>query len=227
MKNTSKQAKLIGIIVILFTLVLCVVNITYSYFSFSSKVSGTASFESYDVKFGYSYSTSSEKLVDENTLTVYPIYTSAGGTIGRGESFKLKVLDGASDVNINSLFFSAEGGNSYVRFWIDAYKSTEGVIDKTVNYGRYFDFVIPYAESFESSVKTRGAETKKMYYAKAAINAGSSIVFATGLTLLNDAPVDMLNSTMQITINFDAVQAENGAYLSVFDDAWGYSESWS
>ena len=122
---------------------------------------------------------------------------------------------------------NAQGGASYVRLWINAYIIKDSVLDTSVNYGQYFEFTSLYTSAFETKIITQNTESRKMYYLISSISSGVLIDIATGLTLLSTAPVEMLDKSINITINFDSVQVENQAYKAVFDDGWGYCSSWS
>ena len=226
MKQTTKQAKLLGLIVIFTMIVLCLTNVVHAYFSAINQVSGEITFGGNSVRFAYTYSTASTGYVDDDILVVYPVY-SAGAELKRGDSFGLQIVNGGTTTNINKLSLNAQGGSSYVRLWINAYIVKNSVLDTSVNYGQYFEFTNIYASAFETKIVDVNNETRKMYYLKSPISSGVLTEICTGLTLLTTAPVEMLDKSFNITINFDSVQVENQAFKAVFDDGWGYCSSWS
>lgn len=224
MKTATKQSKLIGLVVLLTMIVLFAVNVSYAYFSVVNQVSGDTAFGANSVMLGYNHGVLESTDITSTSLVVYPVYPNGNLTLNRGESFTLK--DG-NNIAMKSVYFKAVNGSSYVRFWIDAYVVEDDVVNTSENYGRYFDFILTYADSFESKTITSGSLTRKMYYVKQSLSTNSILTFASGMKMLESAPVSILDKSIRITINFDSVQAENGAYKVVFDDNWGYGSDWS
>ena len=165
----------------------------------------------------------------ETTVTINVL---GGQTISRGSEFKMASLDGKEIRNlelrkgIRYLAFSGSGTNSYVRFWVNAYKRSGESFDKSTNYGRYFTPVVS-SNVFTSSLKTVGSVTNNVYYITNAIGTAGVMGFAESMKFSADAPLELMDADVQIIITFEAVQASNKAYLSVFGDDWGYSNSWS
>ena len=222
MKQISKATKIIGVSIGLVLLFLCAFNITYSYFTARAVIDGQINFGSLDVKVTY--------LTTDNVIYQYPegettvtINVLGGQTISRGSEFKMASLDGKE---IRYLAFSGSGTNSYVRFWVNAYKRSGESFDKSTNYGRYFTPVVS-SNVFTSSLKTVGSVTNNVYYITNAIGTAGVMGFAESMKFSADAPLELMDADVQIIITFEAVQASNKAYLSVFGDDWGYSNSWS
>ena len=97
--------------------------------------------------------------------------------------------------------------------------------DTTTNYGEYF--TLNSANNRIVLGNGTGSQRDDVYYYTTAITANGFVEFAESMTLSNDAPVDLLNSSIEITITFKAVQQPNQAYLYEFGSEWGYLESWS
>ncbi len=224
MKSTSKQIKLLGLMIILILSFLFAFNVTYAYFSASHRVTGNIYFADLNVRFAYSASGSITVLDEgETTLSIRP---ATNAPISRGSSFNLALADGTA---ITYLAFNSSPDScaSYIRYRIDAYVVENGVEDTSVNYGQYFEFSGTGSNiDTEREVKTVAGVTNAIYFIQTTVNSGTR-TFASSITLLDTAPIDILNSQIKLTITFEAVQAANQAYLSVFNDGWGYSDSWT
>ncbi len=215
MKHTSKNTNIITYIVILTLIVLCAFNITYSYFTSTATKKGDLTFANLDVKFSYTVGANSPIVIDTEEYEVIP-----SSSIRRGVKFGFLTTDGQtiSSLNFNT---SRDSCDCYIRFKVDAFKTD----DNTTNYGRYFELSVN--SSFVSKKTIVGeTETNVIYYMNDAISAGLNYSFATGMTLLANAPVEMLNSEFRVVITYKAVQSANEAYKSEFNDEWGYLESW-
>lgn len=222
MKAEKKTAKIIGYVIILALVFLCAFNITYSYFTATDQATGTLRFGNLNVRFAYGYGSGSVEVVDSDTLTVFPNASS----VNIGDSFTL-LLENGTDVSYLAFNSSSDSTSSYIRFRINAYKQNDGVLDLSTNYGQYFDFAGRNSSDIMRSVRTNGGETNAIYYVRSALATNSTMVFATGITLLSNAPISILNSELKITISFEAVQQANEAFRSVFNDGWGYHSSWT
>ncbi len=223
MKIKNKEIKIISLFVVLALIFLFSFNITYSYFTSTHQASGDINFSNLNVRFAYTTTASmaSPIVVTESTLSVRP--SDSSGTISRGTTFQLALEDG-TDLSYLAFNASSDSCSSYIRFRINAYQVEDGNIDNTVNYGRYFEIS---GSGFTSSSLSVNNVTNTIYYMTNALNANQTVVFATGIKLLEEAPVDLLNSQVRLYIEFEAVQSANQAYLSVFNDGWGYSANWS
>lgn len=220
MKLKNKKINIIGFAVIIALVFLCTFNVTYSYFTSIANIEGNLNFGSLDVRFAY-YSGGVVTLESgETTMNVIP---ASDASISRGSTFTFQTPEGDA---ISYLGFSSNSScSSYVALKINAYKLIDGVADTTINYGEYFTF-----NSMNNRVVLgdgTGSERSDTYYYRTALIANGFMEFAESMTLSNDAPVDMLNSSIQITITFKAVQQPNQAYLYEFGSEWGYLESWS
>lgn len=221
-KRQRKEFHIIGLCVIIVLLFLCVFNVTYSYFTAQASVNGTQSFYNLNIKFGYNDGSYND--VSGNTLVV----TADKNTISRDEAFGLKVGDAA----VRYLYFSVANGscNSYVRYMLDAYKVDDlGNPISTVNYGQYFN-IIPDSSAASNTISNRqivtnNGVTNAVYYMYNALTSNINR-FCDKIKLLDSAPVDMLDGNLKLTITFVAVQRDNEAFQSVFNDGWGYLNSW-
>lgn len=223
MKIKNKEIKIVGLFVILALIFLFAFNVTYSYFTSSYQVTGNINFSNLNVRFAYTTvsSPAAPIVVDEATLTIRP--SDSSGTIARGTTFQL-ALDNGTDLSYLAFNASNDSCSSYIRFRINAYKVEDSNIDNTINYGQYFEID---GNGFTSSLQTVNNVTNTIYYMTNELNADQTVVFATGIKLLEEAPVELLNSQVRLYIEFEAVQSANQAYLSVFNDGWGYSANWS
>ena len=221
MKRTGKQVKLLGILVILTLIFLFAFNVTYSYFTATDRVVGNIEFSNLDVRFAYR-SNNVDTVVDSESLSV--IASASSGTISRGSTFNLALTDG-TDISYLAFNSSSDSCSSYIRYRINAYKVVNGVEDTSVNYGQYFQF--EGGLDIIREIKTVAGETNAIYFVSEAVAGNTRRVFADSITLLDTAPVTMLNSQIKITITFEAVQSANQAFTAVFNDGWGYLESWT
>lgn len=221
MKNTSKQIKLLGLLVILTLIFLFAFNVTYAYFTASKRVTGNIQFSNLDIRFAYR-SNNVDTIVDTDTLKIYP--SDSTGVISRGGTIYLATESGA-DIQYLAFSSTSDSTPSYIRYRINAYKVINETIDESVNYGQYFEF--QGGNFVTRRVLTVGNETNAIYYIEEEVAGNVRRVFASSIKLLETAPVALLNSRINLSITFEAVQSENQAYLSVFNDGWGYLESWA
>ncbi len=144
--------------------------------------------------------------------------------------FKLNDNGVATDT-IESLQFrsSANSTSAYIRFRVNAYiLNSSGEIINNTNYGQYFR--LNYGSAYVTyNTITNNSETNTIYYVTRALPSNTTYTFANSMTLLTNAPAEILNTDVKITITFEAVQASNEAYKSVFNDGWGYlnEEYWT
>lgn len=221
MKKQSKQIKLLGLMVILILTFLFAFNVTFAYFTASADVAGEIDFANLDVRFAYR-TNNVDTIVNSDTLTVYP--SASTGSITRGSTIYLATEDGA-DIQYLAFHTSSDSTSSYIRYRINAYKVVNDTIDKSENFGQYFEFQGNI--DVTRQVHTVSGETNAIYYIEEAVAGNVSRVFASSIKLLETAPVTLLNSQINLTITFEAVQSQNQAYLALFNDGWGYLESWT
>ena len=145
MKKVSKSVKLFTTLALLVLAFFSAINVTYSYFTASTKSNGTLNFPDMQVNFVYWTSNSESKTVTTSTLTLYPVEEVSTGVydtcaISRGNSFLVSLTEKGTPINDLGIKNAATSCESYVRFWIDAYivNNSGGIISST-NYGRYFD----------------------------------------------------------------------------------------
>ena len=176
MKHKTLKSPIIMMALLLFAVV-CVVNVTYSYFTSTSSAEGQMTLPNLDVYFHYE--TEDDYYVDlglTKSLNLIPV----DGLIEREVPFSVKISDNTSSFNekqIEILSIYSGSGSAYVRFWVDVYVvKTENnggveteIIDKSKNYGKYFS--VPFA----SSVGVYSSE-KDCYYVKSSLSAGISFV---------------------------------------------------
>ncbi len=225
MRTKQKQSSILSILVSLTLIFLCVFGVTYSYFTASKTVSGTAQFSTLEVKIGYKTSQSSSlTTINTPTFTVYPSESTIvrGGTFG----FKVNSTDAQTLFSLN-FTSSSTSCSAYIRYWVDAYVVNGSTPDKSVNYGRYFQLnsSMDVAEVKTVTNPTTGVVNVMYYYAEA-LPGGETSLFANGMTLLSSAPDDIMQKKLQITISFDAVQSTNQAFASYYTDGWGYCSWW-
>lgn len=225
MKKTGKKFNYLAIFV-LFIVAILAVGITYSYFTFKQKVQSEITLGSIKVNYLLTDSTSTAKTID--STTEMQLYTL--DPISRGSKFSL--YENSTDTNPLSLIgFQKESGtiDVYIRFWIDAYLINDGVEDRSVNYGEYFDLLFGDSVIDESSsgvVKSVSETGLVTYFIENKVTG--DVGCFTKMQLKSDAPFAMLNSSYRLYLSFDAVQASNQAYLSVFEGSnRGYCSSWS
>lgn len=223
-KRQRQEFKIVGLCVIIALFFLCTFNVTYSYFTAVASINGQMDFYNLNVKYGYREKVDGvNNAVEDSTLIVSP----NKDVIARGENFELLY----DNIAVDYLYFliNANSCDCYIRFTLDAYKvRSNNTLDTSVNYGQYFEIGNKTAV-FTKKIVTNSNITKAVYYMNNTLTAGdygNTYRFCDSITLLNNAPVDMLNGELRLTITFKAVQAANEAYKSVFNDGWGYLDSW-
>ena len=126
MKTKTIKFRTLVSLLLLLAAVICVINVTYSFFSSTKTTEGTKPIGRFQVSFYYiDGKNGSTEWLEENCLKLVP--TEA---ITRGEPFKVKISE---DNDVSEIGIVNRGQYAcYVRFWIDAY--VEG---DDVNYGKY------------------------------------------------------------------------------------------
>lgn len=131
------------------------------------------------------------------------------------------------DEQIYSLAFfpSNDSCSSYIRLRVDAYIVEEGVTDTSVNYGQYFKINFLFEDEFQTKTLTVGTVTNKIYYKKGALS--SIYEFSNSMTLLENAPDELLQQSIKVSMFFEAVQSTNSAFKFTYNDGWGWCDSWT
>ena len=246
MKKVGKDVKILTTLVLLVLAFLSVFNITYSYFTATANIDGNLNFARLDVRFTYEIG-NTETVLDNTSavpLQVVPILENNKTTLSRGETFTFGIDGGNDTVNeIDSLYVkhNPEDANMedfadcYVRFWVDAFEiiNTNGNITygKT-NFGKYFLFDDGQGDNYITN-KNNSKANSWCYFSKFALTAGDvsstkvdSVYLGNTLTIDPNAPVDMLQKALKITISFEAIQTANSAHTSGFNDDRGYYKNW-
>ncbi len=230
MRINSKGLTILSIFASLTLIFLLAIDVVSAYFTSRSSANGDFTFGKIEVN--YSYRTTSGGAiipVAGNELNLAP----DNAQIKRGDTFSFKLLEenGSTTETVDSLQFtsSADSSSAYIRFMLDAYiVNSAGEVISDVNYGQYF--LIEYGPAYVTHklVENNGV-TNTVYYLTRALPSDTTYIFANRLTLLNSAPLEMLNTDIQITITYKAVQTSNEAYKYVFNDGWGYldEEFWT
>lgn len=218
MKKVSKATNIVSLAVIITLIFLCAINITYAYFSATKYVAGQTAFSDFNVNFRYKNS-NTYVAVEETELDIYPVneYVEVGTAID------LKLSDN-TPISLIGFELGENSTTAYIRFWIDAYVY-ENDVQQTENYGKYFEFVNLNASNFSTSSKTVSGQVNTIYYYDKILTGGIDVASQISLSL--DAPTDLFGKSLKISICFDAVQSQNEAFKTVFDDEKGYSSAWS
>lgn len=248
MKKVSKNSKLILTLVLLVLAFCCSLNVTYAYFTASASKSGELNFPDLDVRFVTLDANGDVAQTDEDgeysqdnlyTIDLYPV----GGTISRGSPFQLSLdkytgVEGETQEVISNLAIQSmpNSAASYVRFWIDAYIVVDdaGNLNTTTNYGKYFLFTIPEGAPFaRGGTGTNATESSWCYYLGGPLSSDPSnntILLGNTLNfsdLTGDAiPADVLGAKLKISITLEAIQFQNGAFATEFNDEKGYFADW-
>lgn len=233
MKQKSKRMNICFVLIALALLFLLCINVAYAYFSAQNTISSNS-------KMGvlnFGWATQNTTFVG---LTTEIVPNTTSGEVSRGESFGFKVKSNSEVINSsNKLGFVILQGSvdAYIRIWVDAYeKNNDGTLADE-NFGQYFELLIEEeniiynGNKHQSGTNEKGElEENNIYYLKfeqpATYPSNIADYFIYGLKLSETAPLKMLEKDFKITISFDAVQVANEAYLSVFTDWRGYSDSW-
>lgn len=230
MKQVKNHSKLIVSLILAFIAVVCVCNVAYSYFTTSTNAGSSVALGTLNARFVYKTASNGSLLSkDSTTLELY----SASGTIERGVAFDLSLTNGGAAIDSLGIQNRAGSCEAYVRFWIDAYVVTNNVVDKTVNYGKYFkletsDYYTNQNSSVAGSSCYFGIRT--LYPDdSSALEIGNSLILED-FSATDKVPVELLGEKLQISITFEAVQKANRAFVHAFGelgDTKGYYTSWS
>lgn len=251
MKTKTKFLKTFISLVLLVFAVFSVVNVSYSFFTSANSTQGSISMGDMVVSFrvkpvGYNAS----ELEKDSTITLI----SSNLFIERGVPFKLKLIDGSSQYDIEGLSIIKKSGScdAYVRFWVEAYRMVGNNPDLSVDYGKYFFFTRPPTVGKVNNF-SRATTEPYCYYIEQALyddeQDPSTNILSLGneMTLkditkpdpsdpnkeivVNPVPIDLLGERIQIRVSFEAVQKANGAFKSVFavtqTDQKGYYSKWT
>jgi len=230
MKQKSASSKIYAIFIALALLVLLAVNVTFSYFSAQKTVTGSASMGRIQIQWinGSWYSGLT------NEIQVSAVDKTSGvalENLSRGMEFNLQAATASGGtVNLTNLGLTGTPFKTYARFWVEAY-----IAGDTTNYGQYFELVIDSSKVTKQTMQrmedSEAVETNVIYYVNNAISATQQqLSLISGMKLLEDAPMLLLNSTITVTIHLDGVQAYNQAHTKVWNtttDWKGYLSSWA
>ena len=228
MKEINKHSKLAIMLVMLLLAILGIVNVTYSYFTSTSNSAGEMVFGDLNVKFVYQTG-SSDSYISTQNEAVLELY-SATGTIARGVPFQLALTAGGAAIKTVAMQNSATSCDAYIRFWIDAYVVKDDVVDKSVNYGKYFllntsTYYTNNGSSVAGSTCYFGVEPMSASYV---LDIGNTLTL-TDLSATDTVPAQLLGEQIQITISFEAAQVANNGFIAAFDqvgDTKGYYTGW-
>lgn len=219
MKKVKQEARLLISLLLLVLTFFSVLHVTYAYFTTTTSINGQITFKTLAVQFVYKDSTGAFKTKNGSTLDLFV----STGSIGRGDEFELALdedSDAIQDLGIQNMETST---NCYVRFWFDAYIVDEDFEKKSnVNYGKYFTLTstsVYFTNLYSSSPNSW------CYYIVAALTpsvSNSYLSMGNSIVLSEDAPVEMTGEKLKLSISFEAVQEENLAFKTVFDDDRGY-----
>lgn len=231
MKIRSKNLNILAIVLALGLLCLSVFHITFSYFTVMKSVTGTSNFATMTFNCGYMTSDGKETWVSDDAILLYPVKSDGNSVVLdnsqliRGQSFRLGGLNYSDEIDFADIQTDTLDStcNVYVRFWIDAFVVENGVVNESENYGEYFIVGLDYWEFEENTFLTRIGDT---YFYEEEVSP-SVMVYFNALKLSESAPTEMLNETLRLFVTFEAVQATNQAYKSVFNDDRGYLSSWA
>lgn len=221
MKQKSKKINIIGGVILIALVFLCTFNVTYAYFTSVANIEGNLNFGSLDVRFAYySNGTTTTLANGETTMNILPSFDAS---ISRGSTFNFQTASGDAITYLG--FQSNSSCTSYIALKVNAYIMNSDAIDSSTNYGEYF--LLNSSNNRIVLGSGSGSQRADVYYFRSALTANGFVDFANSMTLSENAPVELLNSTVHITITFKAVQQPNSAYLYEFGSEWGYLESWS
>ncbi len=249
MTRNKKSFNLIVSVVLLFTALVSLISVTYSYFTSSASMEGDVTMGKLNVIIDYEHSGGFG-----TATTATPLRLKADKPIERGVAFTLTTSNNetiASMVIANGAY-GTESCECYVRFWIDAYLTADlnddgSVKDGAVNYGKYFSLMVSSAAVYRDTGKdAQGNDKSYCYYIKDALTTtatggknqlslGTQMVMSDikstdGLTIIDAIPVDLLGESLSISISFDAVQKANEAFKDAFkvteEDNKGYYSGW-
>ena len=241
MKKVSKETKIITALLLLVLSVLSIFNVTYSYFSATANSKGELKFAKLDVRFAYRTSDSlNYSIVGDATPNPMVLVPAVTTSLQRGDEFEYSITtnDGVllpaehgGIYIIHNPNIEEENIDCYVRFWIDAFEIKQGEELGTENYGRYFLFPVSSYYTNENS----SSENSWCYYSIPTLSnksAGPGYVdnvnLGKKLQIDPEAPAEILQKTFKLTLNFEAIQVQNNAFLSEsgFNDEKGYYLGW-
>ena len=228
MKEINKHSKLAITLVMLLLAILGIVNVTYSYFTSTSNSAGEMVFGDLDVEFVYKIPSNNSYLSTQNEA-VLELY-SATGTIARGVPFQLSLTPGGTPIETLGIRNKQNSCTAYIRFWIDAYVVEDDVVDKSVNYGKYFllDSSTYYTNTGSSVAGSTCYFGIEMREANIALDIGNTLTL-TDLSATDTVPAQLLGEQIQITISFEAAQVANNGFIAAFGqngDTKGYYTGW-
>lgn len=225
-KVSNKTSKLMASLILLVLAFLSVLNVTYSYFTSTASADGDLNFSDLDAYFSYTIGSTTTQVSQTKALNLY----SATGTIARNEAFQLSLTNGGTAISSLTISTTTTSCDAYIRFWVDAYLVTNGSVDTSKNYGKYFLFK-SNEEVYTKTNSSAAAQGSWCYYSTYTIKGGSGLDLGNELTLTDltgdSVPISILGEKMQITVSYEAVQKANKAYQSVFADTKGYCTDWS
>lgn len=227
MKQEIKKTNIFITLVLLVLAIVCVTNVTYSYFTATETKDDSGKFGNLNIQFVYMLGSTpnSETTSGGGKIELY----SASGPIQRDVEFDLGVLvkngnkESVTAIDEVAVKNFSDSCDCYARFWIDAYIVKDDVVDETINYGKYFFWK-------NNSMVYARSETSNYYYFVRPLAANDNVNYPINKTLkLQDVstddqvPVELLGEDLKIILNIQAVQKANGAYMEVFaDDADHY-----
>lgn len=194
---------------------LCAFNVTYAYFTARATVEGNLTF--YDLNLTFGYRKTGDNATTSTGSTEFQIYPN-GSNILRGVPFGFTLQSGE---NITGVYMCSSNTscNAYVRVKVKAVKmklsGNNYVADEdTTDYGHYIKLTVS-----TGVVQNTLDSDDNWYYAQSALRTGSgnSTQIATAATISTDAPADVTNSYLKITLVFEAVQQNTTAVK----ETWG------
>ena len=230
MKQEIKRSQIFITLVLLVFAILCVTNVTYSYFTATESLNDDVGFGDLNVQFVYLLKGQPYQESTQNSKKI-ELY-SVSGPIQQNVEFDLGVKvteNGTTTIKaVDSIAFKNLTGSCdcYVRFWINAYVVTDSVVDESVDYGKYFFWGDPDYPSF---VRTTSSDLCYYYFVGVVKAGNSTYPIENTLKLQNisdqdKVPAEILGEQLKIVLNLQAVQVANGAYVDVFNDDAGCYE---
>lgn len=210
MKKVHKKLNMVGGILMIMLVFLCAFNVTYAYFTARATVEGNLNF--YDLNLTFGYVTTNNNTAISTGQTAFQIYPNAENIL-RGNSFGFQLNDGTALKNV-SLISNAKSCNAYVRVKVVAVKMlNETTPDSdTTDYGKYIKLTTP------STIVTNTTDsTDNWYYVRGMVRTSNTIEISTAATISIDAPADVTNCYLKISLVFEAVQANKTAVTEL----WG------
>lgn len=214
--NTKKSTSIITIIV-LTMLFLLSMSVSYAYFTAMVSLSAEGAFGNVQVYWAYKIG---DDLTVYNGNTLALTLASSPSIGGSAVGFKYD----SSNISEIQITKANNSSDCYVRFWVDAY-----VAGDATNYGKYF--LLNCGSIYDSALRDNGANLNynRIYYYIASDHTGvldGRYKVCDGISIISTAPIELSGASVDITITFEAVQAANEAYKSVFNDWKGYHAYW-